>query len=70
MSVEIKPDGAIKIEQIHTPIAQMMDMSRDERRLTILTIKGMFQKGMTIAATRPMCSMIFMKSLAYRKNSL
>lgn len=60
MSLEIKPAGAIKSTHTHTPMAQLIDISADERRRTILTIKGMLKKGMTMAASWPMCSIAFM----------
>jgi hypothetical protein len=63
MSLDVKPEGAIKSAQIHTPITQLIDMSADERRRTILTIKGMLNKGMMTDAASPMFSKAFMKSL-------
>ncbi len=63
MSVDVKPAGAISKEHTHTPITQLMDISADERRLTILTIKGMFHKGRAMEAMRPMVSIIFMQHL-------
>ena len=64
MSLEVKPEGAIKSAHIHTPIAQLTDMSAEERRRMILTIKGIFQKGMITAATRPIFSTKFMLGLS------
>jgi hypothetical protein len=61
-SGEVTPDGAIKSAHIHTPITQLMDISSEERRRTILTIKGIFHKGMTIEATKPIFSTIFILS--------
>src|SRR5450631_1510542 len=63
-SVEVKPEGAIKMAHTHTPIAQLIEMSEEDRRRTILTIKGMLNKGMTIAASSPTCSMMFIGLLA------
>ena len=53
MSVEVTPEGNIKSEHIHTPITQLMDMSIEERRRMILTIKGILKKGRITAAKRP-----------------
>ena len=57
-SSEINPSGAIKAKQVHTPTTQYMLISRDDFLLTILTIKGIFQKGRIIAATSAIFSAI------------
>ena len=64
MSLEAKPDGAIKSAHIHTPMAQLIDMSDEDLRRTILTIKGILKKGMITPATRPIFCTIFMFSLS------
>ena len=53
MSLDVKPDGNIKSEHIHTPITQLIDISIEQRRRMILTIKGMLKKGKIIAANKP-----------------
>ena len=63
MSLDVNPEGAINSAQLHTPITQLMDMSAEERRRTILTINGILNKGMTIDAISPMFSIIFMLPL-------
>jgi len=57
MSWEVKPEGAINSAQPHTPITQLIEMSIEERRRMILTIKGILNNGMTMEATRPIFSM-------------
>ena len=57
MSLDVMPEWNIKSEHIHTPITQLIDMSADERRRMILTIKGMFHKGNITAAHKPIVSM-------------
>ena len=51
--MEVTPEGNIKSEHIHTPITQLIDISIEERRRMILTIKGILKKGKTTAAKRP-----------------
>jgi hypothetical protein len=58
MSGLLMPDGNIAKRQNHTPIAQYKLISFDERRLIILTIRGMFQRGRIIAAMRDILSNI------------
>ena len=53
MSVELKPEGAISSEQIQTPMAQLIEISSEDRRCSILTIKGILKKGKIMAATKP-----------------
>ncbi len=53
ISLEIRPEGNINSEHIHTPHTQLIDMSADERRRTIWMIIGMFHKGKIIAAHKP-----------------
>ena len=50
-SVEVKPDGAMRTKQTHTPIAQDKLISSEDFLRIMRTIKGMFQSGSTIAAT-------------------
>jgi len=64
MSLEVKPEGAIKSAHIHTPITQLIDMSADDRRRKILTIKGILKKGMRMAATRPIFTRMCMVHLS------
>jgi len=47
------PEGNIKRKQIQTPIAQKRLISSDDFRLSILIIKGIFQKGKIKAAITP-----------------
>ena len=61
MSVDVNPDGAIKSVHTHTPHTQLNEISWDERRWTILTIKGILKKGRIIAAQRPI---IFTKRIS------
>ena len=51
--MEVTPEGNIKSEHIHTPITQLIDMSIEERRRMILTIKGILKKGKITAANKP-----------------
>ena len=52
-SGEVNPDGAMSTKHVHTPNAQNILTSFEDFRLIILTIKGIFQSGRTIAATNP-----------------
>jgi len=52
MSWLFMPAGNIANRQIHTPSAQKMLRSLDERRFMILTISGIFQRGKIIPAMR------------------
>ena len=63
MSWEVKPEGAIKSAHPHTPITQLIDISDEERRRMILTIKGILNKGITIPATKPIFSKMCISSL-------
>ena len=51
--MDVTPEGNIKSEHIHTPITQLIDMSIEERRRMILTIKGILKRGKIIAANKP-----------------
>jgi len=50
MSGERNDSGAINKKHIHTPNAQCMLRSLDERLFITLTISGILNKGKTIAA--------------------
>ena len=58
MSFEIRAAGNIKIRQIQTPIAQNKLMSFEDFLLSILTIKGIFQRGKITAAIKPIILII------------
>lgn len=59
MSGLLMPVGNIAKKQTHAPIAQTMLISFDERRLIILIIRGMFQRGRIIPAIKAIfCSII------------
>jgi hypothetical protein len=62
-SFEVNPEGAINSAHTHTPITQLMDMSIEERRRMILTIKGMLNNGMVMEAISPMFSIMFLRVL-------
>jgi len=53
ISVEINAEGAIKSMHPHTPSAQLTLISLLERRLTILTMSGIFHKGSMTAEDMP-----------------
>ena len=56
ISLDKRPEGSISKEQTQTPMTQLMEMSADERRLTILMISGMFHNGKLTEAAKPICS--------------
>jgi len=51
-SEDVNPEGAIRIVHIHTPHAQLNEISCADRRLTILTIKGILKNGKITAANK------------------
>ena len=53
------PDGSIRTKQTKTPTAHAKLMSFEDFRFPILTIKGMFQNGRTIAPIKPSVAIIF-----------
>jgi hypothetical protein len=62
-SGEVNPEGAINSAHTQTPITQLMDMSIEERRRMILTIKGMLNNGMVMEAISPMFSIMILQVL-------
>jgi len=62
-SFEVNPDGAINSAHTHTPITQLIDISVEERRRMILTIKGILNSGMVMEAISPMFSIILWRVL-------
>ena len=52
MSWLLIPDGNMAKKQTHTPSAQKILRSLDERRLIIRTISGIFQRGRIMPAIR------------------
>jgi hypothetical protein len=62
--LEANPEGAINNAHTHTPMAQLIDMSAEERRRMILTIKGILKNGMRTAATKPIFSTMFIAGLS------
>lgn len=57
------PEGNKANRQTHTPTAQKILMSSEERLFTILTIRGMFHNGRTTEAIRAILSIIAMLCL-------
>jgi hypothetical protein len=53
ISLETKPEGAIKARQIQTPKAQDKLMSFEDFLFITFRISGIFHKGITTAATKP-----------------
>jgi len=51
-SFETNPEGAINARHVQTPKAQDRLISLEDFRLIILTMRGIFQKGKMMAATR------------------
>ena len=52
-SSDINAAGSIKTVHTHTPTAQAIEISRDDLRIIILTIKGIFQNGKIVAVIIP-----------------
>ncbi len=52
------PEGSIASRHTHTPTAQWILISSEERLFIILRIRGIFQSGKTIEATKAILSII------------
>lgn len=56
ISLDWKPDGAIKRMQTQIPNAQIRLISSEDRRLTIRMISGILKSGITTAHTNEIVS--------------
>lgn len=59
MSSEVNPEGAIRMKQTQTPIAQLRLMSLEDFRRMIFMTSGMLKSGRATAAVIPTVEIIF-----------
>ena len=55
-SLEVNPEGAIRIMQTQTPMTQSWLKSEEDLRWMIFNIKGILKNGRIMAATNPIFS--------------